>query len=380
MLKIYDQYLLRQLIITACIIMGGLSMIIMLTQSLRLFELVLESNASSSTFFTLMGLTLPRFIETVLPASALIAVLFVYNRLGQDSEMVVMRASGASPMRLAVPVFSMVLVLSTLLLTLSLWISPTSISKMQYLRKEIRSQYAHLLFREGVFNTVGNNLTAYIRARSPDGRLMGLIVHDTRNINETGIASTIVARSGHLVDDANVQKIIVYDGSRQEKNVNDGTFSRLNFKQYMLEIPTTSDNITDRWREPDERTIAELLNKQDLRKEASQLRPQFRAELHRRLSTPFLMASFALIAATCLLLGSFTRAGQLPSIMAGAGFAIVAQALYLLSYNMAKTSITGCVLLYITAIVPGAIALLCLTTRGQNVLNILHSVIRKATS
>lgn len=378
MFKIFDQYLMRQLIITSAIVMGGLSMIIMLTQSLRLFELVLESNASASVFFTLMGLTLPRFIETVLPASALIAVLFVFNRLGQDSEMIVMRASGASPLRMARPVINMVLILTALLLALSLWIAPLSISQLQTLRKEVRSQYAHLLFREGVFNTVGNNLTAYIRARSPDGRLQGLIVHDTSNINETGVATTIIARSGQMLDDDEAQKIIVYDGSRQEKNIETNSYSRLNFKQYVLEIPNTADNITERWREPDERTFSELLNTQSSANKNVHGRTQFRAEIHRRLSTPFLMASFALIAAACLLLGNFTRSGQLPAIITGAGCAIMTQALYLTAYNLAKTSMAGCILLYIAAALPGLIALFCLTTPGQNALQALRQLLRKA--
>lgn len=368
MLKIYDQYLLRQLLLTAFIIAGGLSMIIMLTQSLRLFELVLESNASASAFLTLMGLTLPRFLEAVLPASALIATLFVFNRLGQDSEMVVMRASGASPMRLARPVIAASLILSLFLLILSLWLSPIGISNMQHLRKEIRSQYAHLLFREGIFNTVGNNLTAYIRARAPDGRLEGLVVHDTRHQKSNGIATTVIARSGHIIDDDDIQKIIVYDGSRQEKNTHTGTFSKLDFQQYMLEIPASTNHMGDRWREPDERTIGELLDFNSIALENERNQKQFRAELHRRISNPFLILSFTLIAATALLLGNFTRAGALPSIILGATLAIGAQALYLLSYNIAKVNAAGCIALYITAILPALLSLFFLTHSGETML------------
>ncbi|HEY8964196.1 MAG TPA: LptF/LptG family permease, partial [Alphaproteobacteria bacterium] len=65
MFKVYDRYLTRQLLIATLVIAGGLSTIILLTQSLKLIELVLESNASSRAFLTLMGLSMPRFIEAV---------------------------------------------------------------------------------------------------------------------------------------------------------------------------------------------------------------------------------------------------------------------------------------------------------------------------
>lgn len=385
MLKIYDQYLLRQLLITTLVVAGGLSMIILLTQSLKLIELVLESNASTRAFFTLMALSLPRFFEAVLPASVLIATLFVFHRLAIDSEMVILRSSGASPMRLARPVFTIGLGLVTALLVLSLWISPVGIAKMQTLRKEIRAQYTHLLFREGIFNTVGRDLTAYVRRRAQDGRLVGLMVHDTRDVRNGGPAITVVARGGHIVSENEGQKIIVYDGSRQEVDLQTGIFSRLNFKQYTLDIPAAEDTAVVRWREPDERTIGELLDKETIMREDPGQMGQFRAELHRRLSTPLLMFSFAMIAAVCLLLGPFSRSGQMPLLGVASVAALILQGVYLTVFSFAKKSLLGCVLLYAIAGLPIVIVWFLLTPAGERLLvrlqiaanNILHQSNRR---
>jgi len=368
MFKVYDRYLTRQLLIATLVIAGGLSTIILLTQSLKLIELVLESNASSRAFLTLMGLSMPRFIEAVLPASVLIATLFVFHRLSIDSEMIVLRASGASPMRLARPVLISSGLMLGLLLVLSLWISPVGIAHMQSLRKEIRAQYAHLLFREGIFNTVGANLTAYVRARAPDGRLQGLMVHDTRGVAKGGPEITVIAKSGHVVSEDKGQKIIVYDGSRQEKNLETGKFTRLDFQQYTLDIPEASDQVAVRWREPDERTIGELIDNKLLAEEDAAARLQFRAEFHRRLTTPFLMISFAMIGVASLLLGPFSRAGQMPLLGIAAFCSMVLQGLYLYMFNVAKTSFFGCVGMYVLAIIPLFIALFFLTPSGERLL------------
>lgn len=372
MFKIYDRYLTRQLMIATLVVAGGLSMIILLTQSLRLIELVLESNASTQAFLTLMGLSLPRFFEAVLPASVLIATLFVFHRISIDSEMIVLRASGASPFRLARPVIATGSILIVALLALSLWVSPVGIAKMQTLRKEIRAQYAHLLFREGIFNTVGTNLTAYVSQRAADGRLVGLMVHDTREVKAGGPAVTVIARSGNIVSEGEGQKIIVYDGSRQEHNQETGKFSRLDFKQYTLEIPAADDTSVNRWREPDERTLGELLGKANPREA-----PQFRAELHRRFSTPLLMLSFALIGAAALLLGPFSRSGHMGLVGFAAVSSLILQALYLAAFSIAKKSAFGCALLYGIAGLPIVIALYLFTPSGERMLRRMGRFIRR---
>lgn len=372
MFKIYDRYLLRQLMVTTFVVAGGLSMIILLTQSLRLIELVLESNASSRSFFVLMALSAPRFFEAVMPASVLISTLFVFHRLSIDSEMVVLRSSGASPYRLAKPVISGCMMLAGFMLVLSLWISPLGISHMQQMRKEIKNQYAHLLFREGIFNTLGQNLTAYVRQRAADGRLVGLMVHDTRQLKEGGPAVTVVARSGNIVSEGENQKIIVYDGSRQEHDDKTDKFSRLDFKQYTLEIPSGDDSSIKRWQEPDERTLNELMVTEE-----PALTRQFRAEIHRRFSTPFLMMSFAMIGAVTLLLGPFSRGGHMPLVAFAALTALVLQGLYLAAFSMAKKSLMGILLMYGLGGVPLMLTLFCLTPAGERMMARLGRAARR---
>ncbi len=368
MFQIYDRYILRQLMISTLVIAGGLSMIIMLTQSLKLIELVMESNASAASFFSMMALSIPRFFEAVLPAAVLIATLFVFHRLAMDSEMVVLRASGASPLRLARPVFTGAVALVALLLVISLWVSPAGIAKMQTMRKEVRAQYAHLLFREGIFNTVGKNLTAYVHQRAQDGRLFGLMVHDTRQTNNRGPAVTVVARSGNIVSEAKGQKIIVYDGSRQELNPYTGKFSRLDFKQYTLDMPDEATPVDERWREPDERTLSQLVDPSDKETLTGEEHLQFRAEINRRFSTPILMLAFALVGACCLLMAPFTRGGQMPMIGITATGALLLQGLYLAVFSLAKKSLLGCILLYAVAGLPVLFALFFLTPAGERTL------------
>jgi lipopolysaccharide export system permease protein len=94
---IFDRYLLKNLIIATLFTAISLAAIIMLTQSLRFLELIINSGASGLSFFALTFLALPRFFEVILPIALMIGTVFIYNKMTADSEMVVMRTSGFSP-------------------------------------------------------------------------------------------------------------------------------------------------------------------------------------------------------------------------------------------------------------------------------------------
>jgi lipopolysaccharide export system permease protein len=103
-MKIFDFYIFKNVGIATIFVTLCLSAIIFLTQSLRFLELVIEAGASSTSFWILTLLALPRFFEVLVPIAFMGAVLFVYNRMSIDSELVVIRATGKSPLSLAKPV------------------------------------------------------------------------------------------------------------------------------------------------------------------------------------------------------------------------------------------------------------------------------------
>src|SRR6266436_7617659 len=86
---------------------AALSAAIRLAQSLRLIDLIVNRGLSVEVFLYLAALILPRFLDIVLPIGVFIAVLFTFNRLITESELVVMRSAGLSPLSLAKPVLEL---------------------------------------------------------------------------------------------------------------------------------------------------------------------------------------------------------------------------------------------------------------------------------
>ena len=102
-MNIFDRYIFKNLVIATVFIAVTLAAVIFLTQSLRFLELVIESGASSGSFWVLTLLALPRFFEIILPLSLMAAVLFLYSRMTSDSELIVVRSVGYAPSTLARP-------------------------------------------------------------------------------------------------------------------------------------------------------------------------------------------------------------------------------------------------------------------------------------
>lgn len=346
---VFDRYLMKNLLLATLFTALSLAAVIMLTQSLRFLELIINSGASSFSFFVLTFLALPRFFEVILPIALMIGVVFIYNRMTTDSEIVVMRASGFSPMRLGQPALALAIAVTALVFLITAWLAPVALSKMQLMRVNIKAQYSALLLRDGIFNQVGEDLTVYIHDRNRDGEMEGLLIHDTRG--SAAMPVTILAKRGVIVTDDTGQQVVVYDGSRQEYNTQTGALSRLDFERYSLDLPEAGP-VRQRWREPDERTFIELLNPgPDVRDNAKRSR-EFLVEAHRRVVSPFLAISFTLVALCCLLLGATNRRGMAWRIVAASGCVIVVQGLYLVAYNLAKEGNFGLVLMYVLVFAP----------------------------
>src|SRR5215468_4789896 len=99
-----DRYILRQCLGVMLFVTAALSAAIWLAQSLRLIDLIVNRGLSIDIFLYLALLILPRFLDIVLPIGAFIAVLFTFNRLTSESELVAMRSVGLSHLALARPV------------------------------------------------------------------------------------------------------------------------------------------------------------------------------------------------------------------------------------------------------------------------------------
>lgn len=363
-MPIVDRYVFRNLFIATIFVTLVLSALVLLTQSLRFLELIVNSGASAWSFWGLTMLALPRFFEVIIPIGLMASVLFVYNKFTLESELVVLRALGFSPLRLARPALVLSGLFALFMFFCVSWLSPIATATMQKQRVVLKAQMSTLLFREGIFNQAGKGLMVYIRERAPNGDLLGLIIYDGRE--ETESPMTIIAKRGVLVATDQGQQVIVYEGARQDFDRREKILKRLNFDQYTIDLPDEEGPVRVRWEEPEERTLGELF-RPDLSNDIDRkARGEFLIEIYKRLATPLMVPSFTIIALCFLLLGSVDRRGQSKKILGAIAIMILLQVLFLAMYNLAKQSFIGVPLMFVVALGPILTGLIMLVSFGHS--------------
>ena len=342
-----DRYILRQCFGIMIFVTAALSAAIWLAQSLRLIDLIVNRGLSIEVFLYLALLILPRFLDIVLPIGVFIAVLFVFNRLTAESELVVMRSAGLSHLALAKPVLMLAGIAFLALMSLSIYFLPESNRAFKDLQFEIRNRFVSSLLQEGTFTTIADKLTIYIRARDDRGELIGLLINDDR---EPQRPVTLLAERGAFADTPAGARILMVNGNRQQFDTETRKLSLLTFDRYTLDLASLHDAPVIRFREAQERFLGELFFPPP--DTEPDLRLGFLVEAHQRILIPLSVFSFALIPLVCLLPGEFDRRGQLKRALLAILIAFLSELLGIGANDLASRSAGAIPLMYATGLFP----------------------------
>jgi lipopolysaccharide export system permease protein len=356
-MKGYSRYILKQLLVAMLFVSFCLTCAIWLTQSLRYIELIVQKGISFGTFLYLTGLLLPSFLAIVLPIALFSSVLFTYNKLWMDRELVVLRAIGVGQVSLAVPAFIVATVVMFASFALNLYFMPSAYRDFKDLEYAIKNDFSAVLLQEGKFNTVGEGLTVYVRTRRTDGELLGILVEDMRNAKRP---ITYIAERGALVNTAEGPRVVLVNGNRQEVDRSDGRLAILYFDKYSVDLSWLSQGIASQWRRPQERFLGELLNPDMSDANDRFYYGQLIVEAHQRLVSPFYAFTFMLIGLASLLSGDFSRQGQTNRVLMAVLCIVVLQASSIGIQNVAGKDLRLLPLLYANCFVPLALATLYL--------------------
>lgn len=301
-MQIYSKYIARQLVHATLLITISLTSIVWLMQALRFIDYIVNQGVSILLFLKLTLLLVPSLLMTILPPAFFCAVIFTYNKLKVDSELIVMQTMGLDRWKLTRPAMRVGLALVVIAYTVSLYIQPMSMRAFRELQLFLRNNYVSILLQEGIFSNPVDGLTVFIRERHDDGSLKGILVHDNRT---PGSEITMMADAGVLVQTPSGPRFMMENGNRQE--MKDGKLSLLNYESYTLDISLYTNENDTRPRDASELFLADLV------KDDPSVSPQERvkrlSELHQRLIWPAYIITLALLALAVMLSGQFNRRG-----------------------------------------------------------------------
>jgi lipopolysaccharide export system permease protein len=347
------RYVLRQMLVLTAFMTVSLAVAVWLVQSLRLIDLIVNRGLTIGFFLYLALLILPRLVEVVLPIAVFVGVLFIYNKLTTESELLVMRAAGMSESGLARPAIVAGLIATVLLYSLSLEIVPASNRAFKDLQFQIRNRFASVLVQDGIFNTLSDRLMVYDMGRNDAGDLMGLVIYDERDPQKP---ITVFAERGAFADTPDGPRLLLENGTRQQRDKETGHISTLSFERYTLDLAGLADTGATRDRQPDERNTMELLFP-DRRPAGDGSERAFFIELNMRLEGPLTALVMAVLPILCLLPGEFNRRGQNRRVALAIALAFLFEFADIGFKNLTGRSDFAVPLLYLNVALPLAVAL-----------------------
>lgn len=314
-MRLIDRYLTRQIAVAGFVTVVIVTIVVWLTQVLRLLDLVLDRSAPMGMMLWMLVLTIPTFLGLIIPLALTAAVIFVYYRLLLESELIVMRASGMSNWQLAKPTLGLSLVMVAFCYFIVLFVAPHASRELSRIQFIIKNDYAVALLHDGMFNRLNDGITVYVRDRSGTDELTGVLLHDNSKPDST---STLFAEKGVLQQDEQGSRVILLNGMRQQKDRKTGALSELKFTQYAIDLAEFATDVQPGWRDPKERTLDELVESDAEKGEPPLARGRLLAELNQRIAMPLMNFAFPLLALVLLLTAEINRRGMTGRVAASA--------------------------------------------------------------
>lgn len=359
------RYIFGQLFFTVLITTVMLTCIMWLAQSLRYIDFIANKGAPILLFCEMIIYLLPNLVVIVGPIAVLIGVLFVYNKLIADHELIVMRASGMSPWQLAKPTILISCLTTVVLYTFTLYFLPLSFRKYRDITMILREKSLTSLVQVGQFNTLGK-YTVYARSQDSQGNFLGVLIYDGSQ-NEK--AMTFMAEKGIVLNDIEGGRLLLINGSRQEKDRNTSKPSVLYFDQYIIEAKDNAANEgkEGRFLKAYERHVGDLLNPPE--ELSPSMRLEFISAAHQRLISPLYAFVFGLLSVCAMLGGNYNRKGRTLNILTSCVFAAIIEVFSIVFLHTLKYSNFMIPLSYGLVITPVMICFFLLTPWANNGLN-----------
>lgn len=292
-MKLIELYILRRVAIMFFAVLGAAVGITWTVQVLQRVDFLTTSGQSIQTIIQFSSLLIPSAIPLVMPFALIIAITQTLSTMNQDSELVVINASGAPRSAVMRPILMLAAIISIISFLVANYVDPYARMNMRAMIANASADLLNVVVQEGSFRKLADNLYIQIAERRADGSIGGLFIADSR---DPSLDLIYYAADGNIASTPAGDMLLMKDGEVQRRDVSDGTVSIIKFNSYAFDLSQFTSAGDDFVIYAKDRPLTYLLNP-DPNDPILQTRPlRYKAELHRRLTDWLYPVVFAMIA------------------------------------------------------------------------------------
>jgi lipopolysaccharide export system permease protein len=303
----FDRYVLSQYLLFFGFFALVLVAVFWVNRAVVLFDRLIGDGQTAIVFLEFTALALPNLIRMVLPVAVFASAVWVTNRLQNESELTVLRATGTSPWQMARPALIFGLIAGLMMSALTHFLLPSSISQLALREREVSRNVTAKLLTEGHFLHPIKGVTFYIRQIDSNGTLHDVFLSDRRDPNQS---MTYTGTQAFLVRDEESTHLIMVNGMAQRLDHQSRQLSTTNFSDFSYDISSLANKSTTAHRSIREISSWELLlNRAEIARSGGYSPGALAEEFHLRFARALICIAVALIGFSSLMLGAHSRFG-----------------------------------------------------------------------
>ncbi len=310
--KLIERYIFRRAFIATIVATLSLTAVVWVVKAFQGIDLITTKGQSIFLYLYMTTLGVPTIISVILPVGLLIGVTNCIGGMNNDSELVVINASGASQSIIIRPFMALCMMVAVAVMAIALYFGPATLATLRIFVAQVRSDLVSVILKEGKFNKIGRKITFHISARAPGGVLKDVFVLDERDKNET---FTYLAKEGVIIKQKGGAFLLLKNGEIQRASRKNPNISIIKFNSYAFDLSSFSGKSAKGTSL--EETSTRALFYPDKNSYYYKKRPNaLRAEAHNRLTAGLYPFAFILIVLSISGRARSTRQGYALSITA----------------------------------------------------------------
>ena len=231
--RIYT-YFFREYIRYFTVVLFASVSIIWTIQAVNFLDLVTEDGHAFRIYLFYSFLTVTKVATKLIPFSFLAASILTILKFEKDNELIILWTSGLNKIHLVRLIFRISLLIMFIQLIMTSIITPETLNKSRSLLKNSEFQFVSSLLKERQFNDAVKALTIFVDKKNDDGTYENIFIRDDANtLSQIGTSSTILAKSGYLIEDK--KKLVLLNGNIQRMNT-DGNINIIKFKETTFDL------------------------------------------------------------------------------------------------------------------------------------------------
>ena len=300
----------RAFLLTLTVLIG----IVWLTQALQQLDLMTSKGQTFIIFLQITWLVLPKFVAFIAPVAVLIAAIYTLNSLNNDSELVIVTNSGATPFAILKPLLVLATLITLVDSSIAHYFSPSAQRQVRAFFTEINSDLISSVIKPGEFASINNGITFYVGARDANGIFNDVVVNDNREEEQ---ALTYLAKHGAITRTTEGTFFVLQDGTIHRRPKDRNSISIIDYSSYAFDLSTFERRVPNelRFKKPSENFTPYLLKVDENNGSFTRSPGKFFAELHNRFASPLYSIAYVMIV--------FFFLGNAQSTRQGRGFAVL---------------------------------------------------------